>query len=68
MAPQSVDYLSEGSRLHLKEVLEFMETVGFPFIMDSTILGDIKYATETVFEIISAEDEEILARGMRWSA
>jgi histidyl-tRNA synthetase len=68
-APQSVDYLSELSRIHLKDILEFLETVELPYIMEPALLGDIKYATETVFEIIASTEhgEEVLARGIRWN-
>ena len=66
-APQSVDYLSEASRLHLKEILEFIEAAGLSYIMDSSLIGDIRYSTETVFEIVSETSEEVLARGFRWN-
>lgn len=64
--PQSVDCLSEQSRLHLKETLEFMETIGVPYIFDSSLIGDIKMSSEIVFEIVS-NDGEVLARGSRWN-
>ncbi len=69
LAPQSVDYLSEASRLHLKEILEFLETIEFPYLMDSSLIGDIKYSTEAVFEIVSDRraGEQVLARGLRWN-
>lgn len=67
MAPQSVDYLSEESRLHLKELLEFMETINLPYTMDASLLGDLKYAAETVFEIIPDGQTSALARGFRWN-
>ncbi|HEY4515723.1 MAG TPA: His/Gly/Thr/Pro-type tRNA ligase C-terminal domain-containing protein [Candidatus Paceibacterota bacterium] len=65
-APQSVDCLSEQSRLHLKEILEFLETMEIPYVFDSTLLGEIKISTEVVFEIVSEGGEgEVLARGCR---
>ncbi|MEK7117184.1 MAG: His/Gly/Thr/Pro-type tRNA ligase C-terminal domain-containing protein, partial [Patescibacteria group bacterium] len=67
MAPQSVDYLSEDSRAHLKEILEFMETMGLFFTMDSSLLGDLQYATETIFEIAADSKEEVVAKGFRWN-
>lgn len=66
-APQSLDCLSEQSRLHFKEMLEFLETVEFPYIIDTSLIGDIEYATETIFEIISDGTQEVLARGCRWN-
>ena len=64
--PQSVDCLSEQSRLHLKETLEFMETINVPYIFDSSLIGDIRMSSEIVFEIISSEGE-VLAHGSRWN-
>ncbi len=60
-SPQSIDCLSEESRIHFKEVLEFLEMLEIPFILDSTLLGDLSYGAETVFEIIS--EDEVLGRG-----
>lgn len=68
-APQSVDYLSESSRIHLKEVLEFLETVGLPYVMEPSLMGDSRFSTETIFEIMGTCNgvEEVLAHGMRWN-
>ena len=67
LAPQSLDCLSEESRLHFKEVLEFLESAEIPYNIDSSIIGDLSYATETVFEIVSEDGETTLARGVRWN-
>jgi histidyl-tRNA synthetase len=67
-APQSVDYLSEQSRIHFKEILEFLEAVELPFVIDPSLIGDLQYTTEAIFEITtqSAGSEFTLARIMRW--
>lgn len=65
-SPQSIDSLSEESRAHFKEILEFLETLEIPYEIDCGILGDFSMATDTVFEIIS-ENGEVLAEGMRYN-
>lgn len=69
VAPQSIDYLSEDSRLHFKELLEFMEIAGFSYMIDPSLMGDTQYSTEAVFEIVSdsVSGEEVLGRGLRWN-
>jgi histidyl-tRNA synthetase len=67
-APKTMDYLNEQSRIHFKEILEFLETINLPYVIDFSLLGDPEYSTETVFEIIeSGEEGKVLARGMRWN-
>jgi histidyl-tRNA synthetase len=65
-APQNIDCLSEESRVHFKEVLEFLEILEIPYSIDSTIIGDLAYSTEIIFEIVTPEDE-IVGRGMCYS-
>ena len=64
--PKSIDFLSESSRAHFKEVLEFLEIMEVPYILDNTIIGDIKFCSETIFSFISDKNpKEILAYGFR---
>lgn len=38
--PRAVNFLSEKSRLHFKQVLEHLEQVGLPYELDDTLVGD----------------------------
>jgi histidyl-tRNA synthetase len=68
-APKTMDYLSEPSRNHLKEILEFLETISMPYEIDFSMMGDLEYSTEIVFEILESSEAgaKVLARGMRWN-
>lgn len=68
-APKTMDYLSEPSRNHLKEVLELLETIGMPYEIDFSLFGDLEYSTEIIFEISESPEPgaKVLARGMRWN-
>lgn len=75
-APQSMSYLSESSRLHFREVLEFLETMQVAYEIDNNLIRDLDRFCETLFEIrqivppIHEGDKstsEILARGGRYN-
>lgn len=63
--PKLIDYLSESSRLHFKEVLEFLEIMEIPYNVDYRLIGDSNIGSETVFAIKS--DSEELAYGFRFN-
>jgi histidyl-tRNA synthetase len=56
--PKSIDFLSEASRLHFKEVLEFLEIMEIPYSIDQHLVGDIDIGSETIFSI-KEEDKEL---------
>ena len=67
--PKSIDFLSEASRLHFKEVLEFLEIMSLPYTIDYHLVGDLDIGSETVFSIVdNAKDGgEELAYGFRFN-
>ena len=71
-APRSVEFLTEASRRHLREVLEHMETVNIPYEIDNGIVGQGNCHTQTVFEIRNTSDTDddsdttIYAHGCRY--
>jgi len=73
-APKAMDFLSESSRHHLEEVLEYLETLGIPYNINNGLMGNKKYCTETIFSICNsdqndkrAKDQHILAIGVRYN-
>jgi histidyl-tRNA synthetase len=50
-APQTIDALCEDCRIHLKEVLEYLEELKIPYILDPTLVRGLDYYSKTVFEI-----------------
>ncbi len=62
--PKPLDFLSEQSRLHFKDILEFLEIRNIPYSIDDSLMVDPKFASETIISIVD-KDNEILARGIR---
>lgn len=69
-APTSISCLSDISRAHFKEVLEFIETMGIPYKINNCLVPDKKFCSGTVFEIketlSNGNTGETLAIGFRY--
>lgn len=74
-APRSMDFLSEESRRHLEEVLEYLETLKIPYTISNTLIGNRSYCTETIFVIVNSDTcdpddkacSHMLAIGVRYN-
>jgi histidyl-tRNA synthetase len=73
-APRSMNFLSEASRVHFQEVLEYLEALKIPYKINNNLIGNKKYCTETVFSITNLDydskkkdDHKILAIGVRYN-
>lgn len=49
--PKAINFLSEKSRQHFKEVLEYLETLEIPYTINNALVANRDYCSETVFEI-----------------
>lgn len=69
-APKPMTFLSESSRNHFKEILEFLETLEIPYEINHSLIGSRSYCTETIFEIKGLKDNEehIYAIGERYNS
>lgn len=68
-APNSVDYLDKACHDHFKMVLEFLDELGLPYILDPYLVRGLDYYTRTVFEIVPEEasgSQVTLASGGRY--
>ncbi len=69
-APQTMDYLCDGCRSHLKEVLEYLDELKIPYILDPFLVRGLDYYTRTVFEIEAQDSgngrQEALSGGGRY--
>ena len=65
-APRAIHYLSEASRIHFQEVLEFLETLEIPYNINNNLISNRKYCSETIFEI--RQGEKTLAIGVRYDS
>ncbi len=57
-APKAISFLSENSRMHFKEVLEYLEELEIPYRMDPLLVGNRSVASETLFEIRDENTKE----------
>jgi len=64
-APKSMSFLSENSRNHVKEVLEYIESFDIPYSIDPSLIGCPEFTSHITFEIHSGE--EVLAQGYRYT-
>lgn len=51
--PKSIEFLSETSRVHFKEVLEFLEIIDVPYSIDHSLISNLDVGAETIFSIKS---------------
>lgn len=70
--PKAIDFLSEPSRMHFKEIIEFLEIMKIPYEINCRLVSDFDIGGETVFSIKSesglpAQAGEELASGFRFS-
>jgi len=50
-APQIIDHLCENCHDHFKNVLEFLDELELPYVLNSSLVRGLDYYTKTVFEI-----------------
>ena len=57
-APQIVDWLDENSKNHFMKVLEYLDEVDVPYVLNPFLVRGLDYYTRTVFEIWPEGDDE----------
>ena len=62
-APKPMGSLSETSRTHFSEVLEFLESMGMPYAINHCLVGGKEFYTKTIFEIHTESPEHKKTRG-----
>ncbi|MES2088103.1 MAG: His/Gly/Thr/Pro-type tRNA ligase C-terminal domain-containing protein [Patescibacteria group bacterium] len=70
-SPKIMNFLSEPSRVHFKEVLEYLEMLDIPYEINHFLVGNRSFASQTLFEIHDAESKEVcvpLAVGVRYAS
>lgn len=71
-APKSISFLSEENRDHFKEVLEYLEMLELPYVINNTLVGHRSFCSQTLFEIHDASGPneptaKALALGIRYN-
>jgi histidyl-tRNA synthetase len=68
--PETIGTLSDLSRAHFKEVLEYVEVFNVAYKIRPDLLSNKTHASHTVFEIrdgLGKKDEKVLAYGYRYN-
>lgn len=73
-APKPMSYLSEQSRDHFREVLEYIESLSLPYMINHSLVGSKHYSSGTIFQIVKITTDkngkmkrEVLAIGERYN-
>jgi len=56
-APQMLDFLSDESKKHLTNVLEYLDQLEIPYELNPYLVRGLDYYTQTVFEVWAKNDE-----------
>jgi len=56
-APQSIDHLCEECRTHFRNLLEYLDELDLPYIINPRLVRGLDYYTKTVFEIWSGSED-----------
>jgi len=71
-APRPINFLTEKSKQHFKEILEYLEGMNVPYRINDSLMSEDNHYSKTIFEIkMETEnknniEEIILARGGRY--
>jgi len=57
-APHFVDFLDDECKNHLMRVLEYLDELLVPYVLDPHLVRGLDYYTKTVFEIMLAEENQ----------
>lgn len=57
-APQIIEWLSDSSRSYFMKVLEYLDELDIPYVLQSTLVRGLDYYTDTVFEFYQQDDEQ----------
>ncbi len=68
-APQILDFICDDCRSHFKKLLEFLDELDVPYLLNPYLVRGLDYYTKTVFEIYNEEkrlSQSALAGGGRY--
>ncbi len=65
-APQTLDSLCTACKSHFTSVLEMLDGMGIPYLIDQTLVRGLDYYTRTVFEIFAEGFDAALGGGGRY--
>jgi histidyl-tRNA synthetase len=70
-SPNPLEYLSDQSRKHFRDIIEFLDMTEAPYEIDSRMLGNHEYYSDALFSIESVDNSidsgaELILRGGRF--
>lgn len=65
-APQLIDNVDDEAKKHFYELLEYLDELDIPYVLDSKLVRGLDYYTKTVFEFIANDDNLAVAAGGRY--
>jgi histidyl-tRNA synthetase len=65
-APQTLDYLCNACKSHFKTVLEYLDEMKIPYLVDFTLVRGLDYYSRTVFEFFVEGVDFALGGGGRY--
>ncbi len=69
-APKAMSYLTEPSRVHFREVLEYLESSSLPYTINHGLVGSRNYCSGIIFRISGTPKKgkrQVLALGERYN-
>lgn len=57
-APQIIDWLTEDSKGYFMKVLEFLDELSIPYVLDATLVRGLDYYSHTIFEFVGILGED----------
>ena len=65
-APQIIDHIDSKSKKHFYELLEYLDELQIPYILNPKLVRGLDYYTNTVFEFIAEDGTQSLGGGGRY--
>ncbi len=56
-APQAIDHLDKESREHFKNLLEYLDELDLPYMINPLLTRGMEYYTQTIFEIYATDEK-----------
>lgn len=57
-APQILDYLDDDCKKHFMKVIEYLDELDLPYVLNAQVVRGLDYYSKTIFEYWSADDAE----------
>jgi len=57
-APQIIDWLDDASKDHFMHLLEYLDEVGVPYVLNPHLVRGLDYYSRTVFEVVPDRGED----------